>query len=284
MGWAGSGDSVVWGPSWDHNHAGPGCQGTQEKPSRCCWPVPGRCGASFWAGMCSRGSLTKAQEMCVGEHSRVTRLSVACRDRDGANDSGWWEQISCLVRSWNPPAPSCSPGREQGLTLLSNIPKKGKQEIRKLKTAGFGGEEPPARADDFQRQQKTCPGSVSLSLAQAVPEERGGLTVLWPLVLHPGVVEMHLVLVSTWGVKIFSVPGSPRHVRDGWGRCWAPGDELPHREQWWCQNKLEIIHAQRGRKCGTSFLGGKRGIWVQVCGCCPACPAPGCVGHLLCQK
>lgn len=33
--------------------------------------------------------------MC--EHSRGTRVSVACRDKDDASGCGWWEQISCLM-------------------------------------------------------------------------------------------------------------------------------------------------------------------------------------------
>lgn len=61
-GWAGSGGSVVWDPRGDITMLAQGVRGTQEKPGRCCWPAVGRCGGSSWAGICSRGSLTKAQE------------------------------------------------------------------------------------------------------------------------------------------------------------------------------------------------------------------------------
>lgn len=143
-------------------------------------------------------------------------MSVSCRDKDGANGPGWWEQISCLMGSWCPPPPSCSRGREQGLTLLSDTPKKGKQEMWKLKTEGFGGEEPPARADNFQRQQKTCPSCVSLSLAQAVPEECGGLicSIVAPGAAPRGGGGVHGA-GEYMGVRAFSLPGSPRHLRDG---------------------------------------------------------------------
>lgn len=105
--------------------------------------------------------------------------------------------------AWHPPLPSCSPSRERAPTSLSGIPKEGKQEAWKLKIAGFAGEGLPATADNFYRQQKTCPSCILPVCDTGSPRETWGTCSLapWSLALHPAMVEVGTttaVLVSTW--------------------------------------------------------------------------------------
>lgn len=98
----------------------------------------------------------------------------------------------------------------------------------KLKTAGSGGEEPPARVDNFQRQQKTCPSCVSLPLAQAVPEEHGGhvCSIVAPGAAPRGGGGVHGAgeymggegLQSSWEPQ--ACEGWVRKVMGSWG--WTP--------------------------------------------------------------
>lgn len=177
-------------------------------------------------------------------------------------------------------------GREQGLTLLSNAPKKGKQEMWKLKTAGFGGEEPPARADNFQRQQKTCPSCVPC-LWQCQRSVVDSFAVLWPLVLHPGLVEVCMVLVSTWGPSILlGAPGMSGMGEEGDGLLGMnshTGRISGGITSWCCQVwKLSMHKGGRNMTDGASFSGREEGNlgagWMLELrlSCTWVCQTPGC--------